>query len=93
LQELFEFGIVGEHLLFSAPVEIQQAVPYPDGSLVEIKVYHAGDTDWTTAAVAIDPTTCTNNGEATTSSFLAEVHSGIVRFFTCGASTFSVSYT
>lgn len=93
LQEIFEFGIVGEHLIFSAPVEIQQAVPYPDGSLVEINVYHANDTDWTTTALAVDPTTCTNNGEATNSSFLAEVYSGIVRFFTCGASTFSVTYT
>jgi hypothetical protein len=43
LQEIFEFGIPGEHLLFSEPVALSYAVPFPEGSRVEILVQHAGD--------------------------------------------------
>ena len=43
LQQIFEFGIPGEHLLFSEPIALSYAVPFPEGSLVEVQVQHAGD--------------------------------------------------
>lgn len=94
LQEIFEFGIAGEHLLFSEPVLIQQAVPYPDWSLVEISVYHAWQADWWAQWIATEPwVSCMPNWETTNTSTLTTVNQWKIQFTTCGASTFSVIYT
>ncbi len=94
LQEIFEFGIAGEHLLFSEPVLIQQAVPYPDGSLVEINVFHAWQTDRWVQWIATEPwASCTPNWDTTVPSTVTTVNQWKIQFTTCGASTFSVVYT
>jgi cysteine-rich repeat protein len=94
LQEIFEFGIAGEHLLFSEPVLIQQAVPYPDGSLVEINVFHAWQADWWVQWIATEPwVSCTPNWDTTIPSTVTKVNQWKIQFTTCGASTFSVVYT
>lgn len=94
LQEVFEFGIPGEHLLFSEPVTLSYSVPYPEWSRVEILVQHAGDTSAWVAWLATDnSTTCTPDWTATKWGNLTEVIWGKVTFFTCGASTFTLIYT
>lgn len=94
LQEVFEFGLPGEHLLFSEPVTLSYAVPYPEGSRVEILVQHAGDVSaWVVWLATDNSTTCTSEWSATKWGNITEVIWGKVTFFTCGASTFNLIYT
>jgi cysteine-rich repeat protein len=94
LEEIFEFGLPGEHLIFSEPVEISYYVPFHEGSLVEIQVQHAGDTQPGSEGLAIDSSSsCLPDGSTTKGGNLTEVIGGKVTFRTCGASTFSVIYT
>lgn len=93
LQETFEFWIAWKHLLFSEPVLIQQDVPYPDWSIVEIKVFHAWQPDWSTQWIATEQwVSCTPNWETTFPSTFTTVNQWKIQFTTCGASTFSVAY-
>ena len=94
LQEIFEFGIPGEHLLFSEPVALSYAVPFPEWSRVEILVQHAGDPSaWVVWLATDNSTTCTPDWSTTKWGNLTEVIWGKVTFFTCGASTFNIIYT
>jgi cysteine-rich repeat protein len=90
----FEFGLPGEHLLFSAPVMIEYAMPFPDGTKIEISTYHAGDTAvWDDGLATQAWADCIDNGDTTQPGNVATVIWGRARFYTCGASTFFFTYT
>jgi cysteine-rich repeat protein len=94
LQEVFEFGLPWEHLLFSEPVTLSYAVPYPEGSRIEVLVKHAGDiAPWVHWLSTDNSTSCTPDWFSTKWGNLTEVIWGKVTFLTCGASTFIVTYT
>lgn len=89
----FEFGLSGEHLLFSDPVMIEYAMPFPDGTKVEVSAYHVGDNavgdEWVSTQAGAD---CAE-GDTTLPGNVAVVMWGRARFYTCGASTFFFTYT
>lgn len=94
LQETFEFGIPDKHLVFSEPIMITYAVPYPDGAVLQLQVQHAGEAvPWIKWLSTNNTVTCAPDGTSSVWGTSAEVIWGKVTFFTCGASTFTVIYT
>lgn len=88
----FEFGVVGQHLIFSQPVKIRVQSSVADRSLVDILVRHSGDTTYNTSGLSTDPRTkCLPNGSTTLPSTLATVRDGWIEFYTCGASRFTMN--
>jgi hypothetical protein len=91
----FEFGIEGQHLIFSSPIAItMDASNMTDGINMEIFVMHAGDTDFNTSGLSTDPTSeCNTDGTSTNPGNTAVVRGGKVTFYTCGASSFTMNPT
>lgn len=46
LDYVFEFGVSGQHLIFSEPVHLAYAVDLPDGTPVQLSVKHDDDKDY-----------------------------------------------
>ena len=90
----FEFGIPENHLIFSKPVYLSvDAGDIPDGSWVDLLVLHAGDVDYNTSGLMIDPDgECFPDGTASKPASRAQVAGSQVAFYTCGASTFALGY-
>lgn len=90
----FEFGIPDNHLIFSKPVLLSvDAGDIPDGSWVDLLVYHASDTDYNTTGLMTDAAgECLPDGTATRPAQKAQVANSKVSFYTCGASTFALGY-
>jgi hypothetical protein len=90
----FEFGIPGNHLIFSRPVRLSVATPdIPDGELVDLRVHHTGDAEYNTSGLMVDPDgECLPDGTASRPASRAEVIGSQVSFYTCGASTFALGY-
>ncbi len=94
LQEVFAFGIPQQHLIFSEPITISYIVPFSEGSLVELHVQHAWEAAaWTQWLSTDNSVTCNGDWSASTGWNIAEVKWWQVTFFTCGASTFTITYT
>lgn len=90
----FQFGISGQHLIFSTPVAITVQTPdRDDGDILELMVQH----DWqernkqglTNNATAI----CNTDGSVSKEDqgFTSTVRHGQITFYTCGASSFTVN--
>lgn len=91
----FEYGIPGEHLIFSKPVRLEINTPdIPNGKSVNLLVRHATDIEYNTNGLSVFPDTqCQEDGSATKPSEVGKVEDGKVIFYTCGASTFALGYT
>ncbi|MDD2693762.1 MAG: hypothetical protein PHY14_02420 [Candidatus Gracilibacteria bacterium] len=91
----FEFGIEGQHLIFSKPVAISVDTPnMTDGIVVDILVLHAGDNDYNTSGLTTDPNaTCNPDGTTSRPINTGVVRGGKVTFYTCGASSFTINPT
>jgi alpha-tubulin suppressor-like RCC1 family protein len=89
----FQFGISWQHLKFSEPVELRYKIDLPDWSLVSLWVKHGSDTVFSTEWLSTYATTQCHDGQATVPWSQAIVQSWEVVFYTCGASTFSLTYT
>ena len=92
--EVFEFGIPGQHLVFSSPVAITIEAPlYSDGTPVDIAVLHAGDAEFNTSGLSTSTDTlCNSDGSTSNPGSQAIVKNGKITFYTCGASTFALGY-
>lgn len=105
-EKVFTFGMTGQNLVFSKPVEIRVAFPgQADETEVLLSVKHVWDEIFTTKGLSISPNaTCDGSGNIryeTTWDTLwwaqdilqvkALVHDESVTFYTCGASEFAVS--
>lgn len=90
----FEFGIPGNHLIFSKPVLLSvDAGDIPEGSWVDLLVHHASEADYNTSGLMTDSQgECLPDGTATKPSSRAKVIGSKVSFYTCGASTFALGY-
>ncbi len=90
----FEFGIPGNHLIFSKPVLLSiDAWNIPDGSWVDLLVLHTWDTDYNTSGLMTDWNgECLPDGTASNPANRAKVVGSQVSFYTCGASTFALGY-
>jgi PA14 domain len=82
----FELGFTDEHLIFSKPVKVEVAVK-TDATDVEIKAKHFGDVDFSASGLGLSESDCTNSGAV----LLAPVIESKVTFYTCGASTFTIT--
>lgn len=93
--DAFEFGIPGEHLIFSKPVKISIDTPYyTDGIVVDIATLHAGDTNFNTSGLSDNPDTlCNSDGTASIPGSTAVIKNGKAIFYTCGASSFTMNPT
>jgi hypothetical protein len=92
--EWFSFGVDGQHLLFSKPVQITMATLLEDGSAVDISVKHEWDINFNEQWLTTDPNaTCDENWETNLPSNKVLVQDNKITFYTCGASIFSVSYS
>lgn len=60
---------------------------------MSVGVKHGNETVFGTGGLSVDPDTLCVNGEATIPGSEARVQNGQVVFWTCGASTFSLTYT
>lgn len=88
-----KFWQLNEHLIFSEPVPLLIQVPDSDGKTIEIQVHHEGQEWFTTDSLSTNPNTQCSDGVAQDQSNVTTVQSGIVTIYTCGASTFTFSYT
>ncbi len=90
----FEFGIPGNHLIFSKPVLLSlDAGDIPDDSWVDLLVLHAWDTDYNTSWLMTDSNgECLPDWTATKPASRAKVIGSKISFYTCGASTFALGY-
>ena len=90
----FEFGIPENHLIFSKPVRLSvNTTDIPDGAFVDLRVQHAGDADYNTSWLMIDPLgECLPDGTASIPATRAQVIGSQVSFYTCWASTFALGY-
>ncbi len=90
----FEFGIPGEHLIFSKPVKVTMDADFRDGTFLDILVKHAGDTDYNTSGLTTDPNArCNTDGSTDAPSAMATVKGGKISFYTCGASSYTMNTT
>ncbi len=91
----FEYGIPGEHIIFSKPVRLEINTPnIPHGRFVDILVRHSTDTEYNTSGLSTSSDTeCTSSGVATKPSNTGIVRNGKIVFYTCGASSFALGYT
>jgi hypothetical protein len=64
-----------------------------DGSAVMVQVQHAGDTKFGSHGITMDPDASCSDGLSSDENASATVQDGKVVFYTCGASTFVVTYT
>lgn len=64
--EGFEFGLSGTHLIFSRPVKLSIDMPnMSDGNSIDLLTFHAGDSDFHTGGLSVDPMTdCNPDGTA-----------------------------
>ena len=92
----FEFGIEGEHLIFSKPVIINFDVDEGmEGAVVDLKVQHEWESDpgivWLTANPEAN---CNQNWSVSSVDQIdsVKVLNHKITFYTCGASTFTFSY-
>jgi Domain of unknown function DUF11/Bacterial Ig domain len=87
----FELGFADEHLLFSKPVKIEISTDLSDGTNFNVGVKHLGDSNFGLKGLSSDPNSiCDIEGNSNGgTSFKAQ--NGIVTFYTCGASTFSIT--
>lgn len=91
----FDFGIPGKHLIFSEPVQLTIDIPNAsEGMIFDLLTMHAGDTDFHTVGLSVDPKTgCNPDGSATIPGSQIIVKNGKVTFYTCGASSFTMNPT
>ena len=90
----FEFWLTDTHLTFSKPVKITlPAENLIDGSSVEILVQHIGENTYGSSSIASLPISGCSDGTATLKNNIVTVQSGMVVFYTCGASTFTMNPT
>ena len=91
----FEYGIPGEHLIFSKPVRLEVNTPsIPDWEQVDLLVRHANDNQYNISGLSIyQDTKCMPDGTSTKPSSKGVVKAGKVVFYTCGASSFALGYT
>ncbi len=85
-----EFGIPGEHLVFSKPVKMIIPMDMPDGKTFEIKVQHEGEGVSTKGITQNPDATCNADGTSSDEDNTVTVRDGAVEFYTCGASLFIV---
>lgn len=93
--DVFEFGIPGTHLVFSAPVAITIGTPtMSDGNIVDLAVLHENDTTFNTQGLSVtSDTRCGIDGSASKPGSQAIVKNGKITFYTCGASSFTMNPT
>lgn len=89
-KKIVDFGIPGQHLIFSHPVQLALPVDFPDGYLVNIRVKHEGDTEFSTQGITTNPNATCTDGISSDESNAVQVQNGEITFYTCGASEFSV---
>jgi len=82
-----EFGIPGQHLVFSQPVELSISTNLPSGTTIDIQVQHAGS-ELGTEGITMNPNAACVAGISTDENNTATVTGGAITFYTCGASTF-----
>ncbi len=88
----FHFGIPGQHLIFSKPLEVSLYSDQPEGTLVEIQANHANQ--WRSKeGISIDGITECNSWVASLPGTISRVTNSIVTFYICGASVFALTYT
>lgn len=83
----FEFGNPQEHLIFSKPVKIETVVESSNKEFV-VQVTHKGDIKPSANGLSLNPETCQSNDAE---SLIVPVVDAKITFYTCGASTFSIS--
>jgi Domain of unknown function DUF11/Bacterial Ig domain len=83
----FDFGNPNEHLIFSKPVKIQTNVESNQTSF-DVQVTHKGDSKPSANGLSLNSETCENNNSE---SLTVPVVDGKITFYTCGASTFSIT--
>ena len=91
IKKSFEFGVSGEDLIFSKPIQVNIDVDssLPDWSDIEIFAKHASDDAFNTAGLSNDSNTlCDNMWNATLWDNIVSVENGQVTFYTCRASTY-----
>lgn len=92
--EQFRFGVSWQHLLFSQPVQIQMATTLPDGKIIDVLVQHEGDDQVGKQWLTANPNAvCLADGSVSKSDqlFTTVVQNGVVTFYTCGASLFTMN--
>lgn len=89
----FQFGISWQHLLFSQPIKLEYNIALPDWSQVAIGVKHGNSTKFWTEWLSTSQDSQCNNGETNSPNANGIVNQGKITFRTCGASTFSLTYT
>jgi hypothetical protein len=90
----FQMGTPGKHLIFSAPVEISAVSDLPEGSNIDVMVFHAGDTQAGKVGLTANPhAVCLADGSVAKGDQLSTVRvkAGRVVFYTCGASLFTMN--
>ncbi len=85
-----EFGIPGEHLVFSKPVKMTIAVDMADGEVFVVKAYHEGEGISTKGITQNPDAQCRADGSSTDEDNKVTVRDGAVTFYTCGASIFII---
>ncbi|MFA7284450.1 MAG: hypothetical protein WC004_01345 [Candidatus Absconditabacterales bacterium] len=88
----FHFGVSGEHLIFSKPLEVKIFSSAPNGTLVDIIANHANQ-GRTKDGLATDLSTHCDSGHATIPGSITTVQDNTITFYICGASTFALTYT
>ena len=83
-----EFGIPGQHLVFSQPVQITVPVDLADGTDITLSVRHAGEDFFGATGLAVNADAVCSAGVSTDESNVTTVANGQVVFYTCGASEF-----
>jgi hypothetical protein len=87
--ESFNFGMLGEDIVFSKPVKIELVVGIAEWKLIDLQVRHGNDIDFTRRWLTLNPSaTCDPEGNVSIPMTDLYVKWGKVIFYTCGASTF-----
>ena len=88
----FHFGITDKHLVFSQPVRLDIPVTSPDGTELNVFVYHTGDESYSQVGLTSSSNAqCLANGSASKDPTTSIVQNGMITVYTCGASDFVVS--
>ncbi len=82
------------HLQFTKAIQVEIHVPdISDGTKLEILVHHEWDTEFGSRGLTTNPNATCNEGFSSDDNNIVTVSDGMMRFYTCGASTFIITPT
>jgi hypothetical protein len=89
----FEFWLPDEHLIFNKPVKIEIDTPdLEENSLVNLQVLHYGDISYSSDSLTLNSDAdCREDGTVFRPATSTKVENWKVMFYTCAASTFTVT--